>query len=102
MSLDGLRISIIARNQGGLWGIQLHNSSSQAIASFWMESELNIQSDFQNGIYLYAEYNWLNMQEGQLQGSPFELTNEVFNNANDPRDAKSSFTTNFNANKKLF
>lgn len=105
LSLDGLRISIIARNQGGLWGIQLHNSSSQAIASFWMESELNIQSDFQNGIYLYAEYNWLNMQEGQLQGSPFELTNEVFNNANDPRDAKSSFTTNFNANKvivKLF
>lgn len=105
LSLDGLRISIIARNQGGLWGIQLHNSSSQAIASFWMESELNIQSDFQNGIYLYAEYNWLNMQEGQLQGSPFELTNEVFNNANYPRDAKSSFTTNFNANKvivKLF
>lgn len=105
LSLDGLSISIIARNQGGLWGIQLHNSSSQAIASFWMDSELNIQSDFQNGIYLYAEYNWLNMQEGQLQGSPFELTNEVFNNANDPRDAKSSFTTNFNANKvivKLF
>ena len=70
-----------------------------------MDSELNIQSDFQNGIYLYAEYNWLNMQEGQLQGSPFELTNEVFNNANDPRDAKSSFTKNLNANKvigKLF
>lgn len=105
LSLDGLRISIIARNQGGLWGIQLHNSSSQAIASFWMDSELNIQSDFQNGIYLYAEYNWLNMQEGQLQGGPFELTNEVFNNANDPRDAKSSFTKNLNANKvigKLF
>lgn len=105
LSLDGLSISIIARNQGGLWGIQLHNSSSQAIASFWMDSELNIQSDFQNGIYLYAEYNWLNMQEGQLQGGPFELTNEVFNNANDPRDAKSSFTKNLNANKvigKLF
>ena len=105
LSLDELRISIIARNQGGLWGIQLHNSSSQAIASFWMDSELNIQSDFQNGIYLYAEYNWLNMQEGQLQGGPFELTNEVFNNANDPRDAKSSFTKNLNANKvigKLF
>lgn len=46
----------------------------------------NIQSTTNSkGIYIYVEYNWDNMSDGELPNNPFELTNEVFNSINDPR-----------------
>lgn len=85
LSLDGLKIKIIAKNVGGLYGIQLRNSANEMIVSPWMGADNSIQSVTVDGIYIYVEYNWENMNDGQLGGSPFILTNEAFNSANDPR-----------------
>lgn len=84
-SLGGLKIKIIAKNVGGAYGIQLRNSANEMIASPWMKADNSIQSVTVDGIYIYVEYNWENMNDGQLGGSPFILTNEAFNSANDPR-----------------
>lgn len=85
LSLDGLKLKIIAKNVGGLYGIQLGNSKNETIMSPWMDAANSIQSVTSNGIYFYIEYNWDNMSDGQLPGSPFELTNEAFNSINDVR-----------------
>lgn len=85
LSLDGLKIKIIAKNVGGSYGIQLRNSANEMIVSPWMKAGNSIQSVTVDGIYIYVEYNWENMNDGQLGGSPFMLTNEAFNSANDPR-----------------
>lgn len=85
LSLDGLKIKIIAKNVGGAYGIQLRNSANEMIVSPWMKADNSIQSVTVDGIYIYVEYNWENMNDGQLGGSPFILTNEAFNSANDPR-----------------
>ena len=85
LSLDGLKIKIIAKNVSSLYGIQLRNSANEMIVSPWMKACNSIQSVTVDGIYIYVEYNWENMNDGQLGGSPFILTNEAFNSANDPR-----------------
>lgn len=85
LSLDGLKIKIIAKNVGGSYGIQLRNSANEMIVSPWMKAGNSVQSITADGIYIYVEYNWENMNDGQLKGSPFILTNEAFNSANDPR-----------------
>lgn len=87
-SLEGLYIDIIARNISSQWGILVKNSEKQNIIAKWMQSEESIQSDvYFNGIYLYVEYNWDNMDDqSSVKGSPFLLTNEVFNKNNDPRN----------------
>ena len=85
LSLDGLKIKIIAKNVGGYYGIQLRNSANEMIVSPWMKADNSVQSVTEDGIYIYVEYNWENMNDGQLGGSPFILTNEAFNSANDPR-----------------
>ena len=98
LSLDGLKLSLISKNVSSLWGIQLRNSQNQTIISAWMNSERAVQNETVNGIYLYVEYNWDNMTDGQLPNAPFELTNEVFNPANEPR---SSIVTDMIANKSI-
>lgn len=101
LSLEGLRLKIIAKNVNGLYGIQLGNSADETIISIWMSKANNIQSVTAVGIYFYVEYNWDNMVDGNLLGHPFELTSEVLNPINDPRRsvttekiADSAITTN--------
>lgn len=84
-SLDGLKIGILAKNVSGKWGIQLRNNQNETIISAWMNSQQSVQSVTVDGIYLYAEYNWENKEEGG--SNPIEITNEVYNKANDPRES---------------
>lgn len=88
ISLDGLKIGILAKNVSGKWGIQLRNSQNETIISAWMNSQQSVQSVTVDGIYMYAEYNWENKEEGG--SNPFEITNEVYNKANDPRGSVTS------------
>ena len=106
LSLEGLMLTIIAKNVSGSYGIQLENSANETIASIWMSKANNIQSVTEAGIYFYVEYNWDNMPEGSLIGGPFKLTNDVFNSINDPREsitnekiADSAITVNKLANE---
>ena len=84
-SLEGLYIGIINKGNSKN-GLQLRNSEGITIISVWMKDENPIIDVTYEGIYLYAEFNWDNMEEGNLQKPPFILTNEVYNKANDPRN----------------
>ena len=95
----GLKIEILAKNVNGLYGIKIVNSINEIISAYWMREANNIQSlRTSEGIYVYVEYNWDNMSDGSLEGQPFELTNEVFNSINDPRE---SITTEKIADKAI-
>ena len=84
-SLEGLYISIINKGNSKN-GLQFKNSENITIISIWMKDENPIIDTTIEGIYVYAEFNWDNMKEGNLQTQPFIMTNEVYNKANDPRN----------------
>nr|DAK59948.1 MAG TPA: acetyl-xylan esterase [Caudoviricetes sp.] len=84
-SLEGLYIGIINKGNSKN-GLQFRNSEGVTIASIWMKDENPIMDVTVQSIYVYAEFNWDNMEEGNLQKPPFIMTSEVYNKANDPRN----------------
>ena len=98
-SLEGLSVRNLAKNVATrpTYGLQLRNSSGDIIVSFWIypdnyedESDteglkryLSIIDKSFNGIYCYAEFNWDNMEDGNIYN--IQLTSEATNPINDPR-----------------
>ena len=84
VSLDGIRIELLARNVRGLWGMKIVNGQDELLFADWMRSEEPIQVIESEGVYIYAEYNWKNMPEN-IQISDSIPTDEAFLSYNDPR-----------------
>ena len=88
LSLEGLYVKILARNVGGLWGIQIGNKNRETVASFWHNTEKETIEQTSYGLYCYAEYVWQNMNDAeQLRGESPEsdLTFESVSPIYDPR-----------------
>ena len=86
LSLDKnhLYIAILAKNVSSTWGIQIADEKKNTVASFWTK-ETSIINKSSFGIYMYAELNYDNMDDGGFHGLPCAITNEAFNLTEDPR-----------------
>ena len=67
LSLDGLAIERIVKNVGGTYGFRLQNSKGEDVADIWGQTSSDIVEMTVNGIYVYVEYVWANMEEGMIR-----------------------------------
>ena len=88
LSLEGLKISPLTRNVGGYWSIKLSNGSGQIVASFVKTKEEPIWDVTNNGIRIYAELYWENMDNEDIFNIP--IRSEAFNKLSGPMPVSNS------------
>lgn len=84
VSTDGIKIGIIARNVSNQWGLRIDNGDNELLGTIWMTTEQCLFRGKTNGIFVYVEYSWENMDISS-RILDVELTKESFNKRNDPR-----------------